>query len=100
MSKTEELEGKVQFLGEKLIEEISRTNTLLRIVGELNDLVWEIKDKNEKIEFSNYNFFQTKNELTHLHNEVRDIQALLGIDGSVPKRLPGKQKQFKEYTKE
>ena len=95
MNKEEELElslqAKVDFIGEELTQEVYRGVRLTRVME-------NIFERLEKLEgrYSTGNkgvLYEMKNELTHLHNEIRDVQKLLGIDGSEPK-LGGKKYEW------
>lgn len=86
-------EDNIELLGTLLKDEIERVTKLCRIVNDIYELVGEyiemcgeVLAKNNEIEWNEGRFRNMANELTHLHNEMRDVQKLLGMDGSVPKQ--------------
>jgi hypothetical protein len=72
---------KLELLGTLLSGEIDRVNKLISIVKELNDRVEAL----ERDQHRSNKYNSMRNELTYLHNEIRDVQKLLGMDGSEPK---------------
>jgi hypothetical protein len=78
-------EEKVQFLGEELLKEIDRVNKLIELIGHIYEDVNELLGRNWELNYNRNQLDNRFNELTHLHNEVTDIQKHLGLDGSVPK---------------
>lgn len=115
-------EEKVQFLGEKVIELNERVNKLCRVLGIVNQFQRDYNKQHnteidnilewgdnlgtwleaglKEVNYKYNDLKQIRNELTHLHNEIHDIQALLGIDGSMPRRTPEKIKGYKQYSNE
>ena len=83
-------EDKIQLLGEELIKEVEARNELVRIMQGFNDRLESLEDRKSP------NGSQMRNELTYLHNEVVDIQKLLGLLGDVPKVRPA-QKHKPKY---
>ena len=78
-------EEKLQFLGEQLFEEVERVNKLIKLVsGIYNDLT-ELLARTWQLNYNKSHLDNRLNELTHLHNEMTEVQKLLGLDGSVPK---------------
>ena len=76
MSEVTEAE-KIQLLGEQLIEAVEGITRLAHIVNQINERLEWLEGQPTR--------YDLKNELTHLHNEVHEIQKHLGLDGSVPK---------------
>jgi hypothetical protein len=78
-------EERVQFLGEQLLGEVDRVNKLIELIGQVYKDVTELLGRNWELNYNRNHLDNRFNELTHLHNEVSDIQKHLGLDGSVSK---------------
>ena len=82
-------EAKLQFLGEELTHEVyrgvSQTRLMQNFLERLEELEAQYSTGNTGV------WFQIKNEVTYLHNEINDIKKVLGMDGSIPGR-----KQYKD----
>lgn len=85
-------EEKVQLLGEALIKEVQRVNDLCRLIRELYEQMGKLLNKDYDITFNETRFRNTRNEVTYLHNELYEIQKLLGMHGEVPKAYKRKGK--------
>ena len=85
---TEELEIKLEVLAEELIKEINRLNEFIKLFREVYEKLWQVYIRFEDIQYNEYKFNQMSNQITHLHNELRDVQKILGLDGSIPKYKP------------
>jgi len=76
-------DAKVDFIGEQLTQEVYRGVSLNRIMQNIIERVESLearyragyKDKT----------YEMRNELTYLHNEVYELQKLLGLHGEEPK---------------
>jgi len=78
-------EEKVQLLGGELVGVVQRVNDLIPLIGELYEQVGKLLNKDYGITFNENRFRNTRNEVTYLHNEVYELQKLLGLHGEEPK---------------
>ena len=83
------LEDDVLLLTEEQIADTARQVELCRIVREMYETQCELKSRIIALSDNTYSLNNLKNEVTHIHNEIRDIQRVLGIDGSIP-RIPNR----------
>jgi len=78
-------EEKIQLLGEELAGVVQRVNDLIPLIRELYEQVGKLLNKDYDITFNENRFRNTRNEVTYLHNEVHELQKLLGLHGEEPK---------------
>lgn len=86
-------EAKVQFTGEQLTQLVYRVVSLTRIMNVLDKRIGDLE--------ANYSignkgrWFELRNELTYLHNELNEVKKLLGLMGYEPTIKP--KNKYKSY---
>jgi len=88
-------EEKVQLLGGELAGVVQRVNDLIPLIRELYEQVGKLLNKDYDITFNENRFRNTRNEVTYLHNEVYELQKLLGLHGEITK--PPKEEKYGYY---
>lgn len=80
-------EAKVDFIGEKLTQEVYRGVSLNRIMQNIIERV-ESLEARYKAGYKDKTY-EMRNELSYLHNEVYELQKLQGMHGETPKTPRG-----------
>lgn len=81
-------EAKVDFTGEQLTQVVYRVVSLTRVMQNLLERIEGLEDR--------YNVgnkgiaYELRNEVTYLHNELYEVQKLLGLHGETPRKRSSK----------
>ena len=86
------VEAKMDFLGEQLTQEVYRLLRLIHLVENINERVESLEARYET--GNKGKLFEMRNELTYLHNEVREISNHLGLHGEIPKIKPKRKSRY------
>lgn len=86
-------EAKVDFTGEQLTQVVYRVVSLTRV---MQNLLERVEGLEEQYRTGNKGIaYELRNEVTYLHNELYEVQKLIGLHGE----LPGKKYKYKQYKR-